>query len=181
MIITLIGYRGCGKSSVAGPLAKRLGWRWVDADTEIERRAGKTIRDIFAQDGESAFRKTEHDVMADLLAESQLVLAAGGGAILDDDTRRRLREAGPVVWLKASVETLADRIAADESTAERRPNLTSNSVSVTEEIADVLAQREPIYVACATLTVDTETHSPAEVVETILASLPSDLVAGDRA
>jgi shikimate kinase len=179
MVITLIGYRGCGKSSVAGPLAKRLGWRWVDADTEIERRAGKTIRDIFAQDGEPAFRRTEHDVMADLLAESQLVLAAGGGAILDDATRRRLGQSGPVVWLKASVETLAKRIAADESTAERRPNLTSNSV--TEEIADVLAQREPIYVACATLTVDAETHSPAEVVETILASLPSDLVAGDGA
>lgn len=179
MVITLIGYRGCGKSSVAGPLAKRLGWRWIDADTEIERRAGKTIRDIFTQDGEPAFRQIEHDVMADLLSENQLVLAAGGGAVLNDDTRRRAREAGPVVWLKASVETLAGRITADESTAARRPNLTAKTV--TEEIAEVLAQREPIYDECATLTVDTGSHTPDEIVEVILASLSSDLIAGDEA
>jgi shikimate kinase len=179
MVITLIGYRGCGKNSVAGPLAQRLGWRWIDADTEIERRAGKTIRDIFTQYGEPAFRHTEHDVMADLLSENQLVLAAGGGAVLDDDTRRRARDAGPVVWLKASVETLAERISDDASTTARRPNLTAKTV--TEEISEVLAQREPIYAMCATLTVDTESHTPDEIVEVILASLSSDLIAGDEA
>src|ERR1700722_7472275 len=72
MIVTLIGYRGTGKTSVAGPLAVRLGFRAVDTDAEIERRAGRTIREIFADEGEAGFRTREHDVMAEYLALDQL-------------------------------------------------------------------------------------------------------------
>ena len=73
MVVTLIGYRGTGKTSVAGPLAARLGFEAIDADAEIEQRAGRTIRQIFAETGEPVFRALERDVMAELLGRRRLV------------------------------------------------------------------------------------------------------------
>ncbi|MCA9014200.1 MAG: AAA family ATPase, partial [Planctomycetaceae bacterium] len=96
-VITLIGYRGSGKSSVAEPLAERLGFSWIDADDEIERVAGKSIATIFAEEGEPRFRQVEREVMQDLLGRDKLIIAAGGGAILNAETRREMREAGPVI------------------------------------------------------------------------------------
>ena len=96
MIVTLIGYRGTGKTSVAPPLAARLGFDVIDADAEIERRAGRTIRAIFADEGEAGFRARERDVMAEYLAKSRLVIAAGGGAVLNADTRTAMQQARPV-------------------------------------------------------------------------------------
>lgn len=162
MVVTLIGYRGSGKSSVAAPLASRLGWKWIDADDEIERRAGRSIREIFETDGEPAFRRLEREVLADLLHEEQLVIAAGGGAVLNADTRRDLQAAGPVIWLQASCERLASRINADQSTAERRPNLTTAGGGRTE-IEQLLAQREPLYRECASVTIQTDGKSVTEV------------------
>src|SRR5579871_5566885 len=123
MVLSLIGYRGCGKSSVAPSLASRLGWEWIDADAVIEERAGCTIREIFARHGEPHFRELERKVMAELLGREGIVIAAGGGAVLDADTRRLLKAAGPVVWLRASVATLERRINQDVTTAARRPAL----------------------------------------------------------
>ena len=102
MILTLIGTRGTGKSTVAPLLAERLGWDWIDADVELERRAGRSIREIFASDGEPVFRALERQNLLELLQRDRLVLAAGGGAILNADTRRDFRAAGPVVWLQAT-------------------------------------------------------------------------------
>lgn len=162
MVVTLIGYRGSGKSSVAGPLAERLGWRWIDADAELERRAGQTIREMFASQGEPAFRRLEREVMAELLTRDELVIAAGGGAVLNADTCDEMRATGPVIWLQASAELLLQRIEADKSTAERRPNLTSSSGRA--EIEQLLAQREPLYRQCATLTLATDGHSVTDIV-----------------
>lgn len=166
MTITLIGYRGSGKSSVAGPLAERLGWTAVDADAEIERRAGRSIREIFAERGESGFRELERTVLGDLLRQERLVIAAGGGAVLDPQTRREMRRAGPVVWLRADVETLQARMEGDRTTADRRPALTSTGGL--QEIERLLAEREPLYRECASLTLETGGRSVAEVVEDIL-------------
>ena len=91
MLVSLIGYRGTGKSSVAPRLAARLGWTWIDADTELEHRAGCSIKQVFAAEGEAGFRQRERDVLQELLQRDKLVLAAGGGAILNADTRRELR------------------------------------------------------------------------------------------
>ena len=146
MVVTLIGYRGTGKTSVAGPLAARLGFQSVDADTEIEHRAGLTIREIFADEGEPGFRARERDVMAEYLAQDRIVIAAGGGAVLDADTRARIRVAGPAVWLRATVKTIERQVAADATTRDRRPNLTTGG---RREIEEVLALREPIYRQCA--------------------------------
>ena len=169
MFLSLIGYRATGKTALAQLLAKQLNCPWIDADTEIERRAGKSIAQIFAEDGEPAFRDIEAKVVAGLCRRGPLVLAAGGGAPLRAETRRALRAAGKVVWLTARAETILARMAADATTAARRPNLTAQDPLA--EIIELLAQREPIYRESAHLVIDTEGKSPAQVVEEILAGL----------
>ena len=96
MNVTLIGYRATGKTTLAKLLAGRLGWDWIDADSEIERRAGKTIAMIFSEDGEPAFRDLEAEVVADLCGRDRLVLAVGGGAPLREASRRAMRRRGRV-------------------------------------------------------------------------------------
>ena len=166
--IFLVGYRGTGKTTVARLLAQRLGRESIDADKEIERRAGKTIAAIFSDEGEPPFRDLEAAVVADL-ARTSLVISTGGGAVLREASRSVMQAAGPIVWLTASVDTIAVRIAADAATARLRPNLTA--VGGKAEIAAVLAERTPIYQACATFVVDTEGKTPAEVADQILALL----------
>ena len=92
---------------------------------ESSERAGKSIAAIFAEDGEPAFRDLEAAVVAELARRRRTVVALGGGAVLREANRHAIRAAGPVVWLTASVDTILERLAADESTASRRPNLTT--------------------------------------------------------
>ena len=166
MTVTLVGYRGCGKSSVAPLLAERLGYACADSDAEIERQASCSIAEIFATEQEAGFRRRETSVLRTLLQNSNLVLAAGGGAILAEENRRMMRAAGPVIWLTAPVEVLATRIAGDVTSATLRPALTGQSA--TEEVAQVLNARWALYEAAATHQVDTADNTPAEVVEAIV-------------
>lgn len=170
MFITLIGYRGSGKTTLAPRLASKLNFGWVDADVELEKSAGRTIREIFATDGEAEFRRLERQTLIGLLTRDRLVLAAGGGAILNDDTRTDFRNAGPVVWLQSSVETIARRILRDGPTSTQRPNLTATGGI--EEIRALLAQREPLYRDCATITVVSESASIDTLVQRIVTQLP---------
>ena len=172
MNLFLIGYRGSGKTTVAAALAGELGWPWIDADAELERRAGKSIKQIFDDGGEPAFRDLESAVVADLAQRDQYVIALGGGAVLREQNRKALQGRGCVVWLRASPDTLAARIAADATTAERRPNLTGQGGLV--EIRELLAVRTPIYEACADVTIDADGRTPAEIVREIVALLPAD-------
>lgn len=167
--IFLIGYRGTGKSSVARELAARLQCRWLDADDVVEERAGKTIARIFAEEGEAAFRALEAHILAQLVKGNGTVAALGGGVILREDNRQMLHGSGPVVWLTASIETIWDRLNGDEKTAHRRPNLTLAGGRA--EIEELLAVRTPLYRECATLTVDTEGKTAAEVADEIVAGL----------
>jgi shikimate kinase len=167
--IFLIGYRGTGKSSVARELAQRLRYDWVDADDEIERRTGKTIAAIFAEEGESAFRALESQLILELCGLRRTVVALGGGAVLREENRQSIAGAGPVVWLTASVDAIQQRLADDRSTAGRRPNLTAAGGRA--EIETLLAERTPLYRACATLEVDTEGRAPAEVADAIVSLL----------
>ena len=169
MVITLIGYRGSGKSTVAAPLAARLAWDWIDADIEIERRAGCTIREMFDTQGESYFRDLEQRTLRDLLRQKNLVIAAGGGAVMNENTRCDMQSAGPVVWLQAGVDTLSDRIHADEATAGRRPNLTQ--AGGRQEIEQLLIEREPFYRRTATLSVVTDELSVEQIVQEIFRSI----------
>jgi shikimate kinase len=175
MVITLIGYRGSGKTTVAQALAVHLGWNWIDADTVVEEAAGCTIKEIFAAEGESGFRDRERNALASLFTRDKLVLAAGGGAILNPLTRREMKVAGPVVWLQASVAKLATRIDSDPATAERRPNLAGGGI---DEISRLLAEREPLYRECASVTIYTDALDVSEIVERIAVALGSPLKKG---
>ena len=176
MVITLIGYRGSGKSALSEILAKRIGWKSVDADLEIERQTGRSIREIFADSGEETFRKLERAVMAELLQRDRTLIAAGGGAILNEQTRDEIKQAGPVVWLNGSAETLWNRIHGDTQTADRRPNLTDQGGIA--EVETLLTQREPLYRECASVIIETDSQSLNELAESILAALREQLPEG---
>jgi len=171
--VFLIGYRGAGKSTVAQPLAQRMGGDWVDTDQEIEARAKMKISDIFKDQGEEVFRDLEERVILDLLIDDDLqVLALGGGAVIRKATRERILSAGKVIWLKASAETLYDRILADEAAGQRRPNLTHGGGF--QEVQEVLAEREPIYYETADYTIETEGKTPEDIAALILQVIDSD-------
>jgi len=163
----LIGYRGTGKTTIAQCVATRLDWAFMDADAELERRAGCTIRDIFAQQGEPAFRDLESGVLAELAECQRTVIATGGGVVLREENRIQLRK-GYIIWLTASVDTLHQRIMADVTTAARRPNLTTQGGR--DEIAALLSAREPRYAECANFTLDTEGASPEQLADRILSA-----------
>ncbi|MEN6451517.1 MAG: shikimate kinase [Thermoguttaceae bacterium] len=171
MLLTLIGYRATGKTTIAQLLAERLHCDWIDADVEIERRAGQSIQQIFAEHGEPAFRDLEARVIADLCGRDRLVLAAGGGAPLRPENRRAIRAAGKVVWLHARPETILARMTGDAMTAARRPSLTDKDPLA--EIVHLLEVRTPIYQELADFTVDTEGKSPDKLADEIAAWLES--------
>jgi shikimate kinase len=164
-LLFLIGYRGTGKTTVGELLAERIGWNFVDADVHLEAKFGKTIKEIFAVDGEASFRDKETLVVRELCNRERCVVGTGGGIVLRDENRALLREMGYAVWLKASVPTIAARIQADPTTAARRPNLAGGGIS---EIEEMLRIRESLYRSCANLEIDTEGQSPQSIVETIL-------------
>jgi shikimate kinase len=169
MNVYLIGYRGSGKTCVAGHLAELLQLPWADADAELERRAGRTIREIFAADGERAFRDLESAVLTDLAERGGQVIALGGGVVLREANRAVLRRSGRTVWLRAQPETLWQRIEGDPTTGDRRPNLTAHGGI--EEVRRLLDARTPFYEESADLALDTEDKSPAEIAQAIAAWL----------
>jgi shikimate kinase len=168
--VFLIGYRGTGKTTVARELASRLGYESVDADDIVEEAVGLSIAEIFAKSGEAGFRELESQAIEALVGKRRIVIGLGGGAVLRDDNRQAIRGAGgAVVWLTASVPTILARLEADTATVSRRPNLTKSGGH--EEVEALLAARTPLYHECATLIVDTEGKSAADVAEQIAAQL----------
>ncbi len=168
-VIVLIGYRGCGKSSVGRRLAEKLGWQFVDTDELVEQQAGCPVREIFARQGAGAFRKLEAEVLAEALSGRGRVISAGGGAVLLRRNRKLLRGTGVCVWLTAPPEVLYQRICADHTSPERRPDLTD--LGGLAEVEEVLQQRLPIYEATADHVVSTVDLSVEQVAEAILQRL----------
>ncbi|MGB8853020.1 MAG: shikimate kinase [Pirellulales bacterium] len=165
--VTLIGYRGTGKSTVAAVVAARLGCDWLDADAVLESRLSTTIAAFVRDRGEPAFRAAEAEILADLLGSFRGVLATGGGVVLRPENRRLLRELGrPVVWLTAPADVIRGRLAADPTTPDRRPALTS--ADPLAEVEAALAARLPLYTECADVAFDTGTEPPAAVAERIV-------------
>jgi shikimate kinase len=165
-LIYLVGYRGSGKSTVGRLLAIRLGWTFLDADALLEQRAGRTIAELFAAEGESGFRDHEATLLRHLSALRQHVIATGGGVVLREENRRLLPASGFCVWLTGDAQTLYGRLQADPTTADRRPALTALPGLV--EIEQLLRMREPLYREVARLVVATENLSPDAVVSAIL-------------
>lgn len=151
--MALIGYRGCGKTSVGRIVARRLGRPFVDTDERIESRAGRTIREIFATDGEPYFRTLEREALVAALAAPLQVISLGGGAVLSADNRADLESAATCVWLTAEIDTLVARVRADPRSAERRPALTGDDL--VDEVRRLLDERVPYYAALAAARIDT--------------------------
>jgi shikimate kinase len=165
--IVLIGYRATGKSTVGRIVAERLGRPFADADREVEAVAGRSIRSIFVEEGESAFREREAQVIEDLTERlAGGVLATGGGAILLESNRKRLRDFGFVVWLTADPETLTRRLLNSRRGVEDRPALTA--AGTLDEISLVLEARTPLYRELAHASVATEGKTADQVASAVL-------------
>jgi shikimate kinase len=165
--IVLVGYRATGKSTVGRIVADRLGRPFADADREVEARAGRSIRSIFTEDGEPAFREWENRVLADLTTRiTGGVVATGGGAILHEGNRKRLRDFGFVAWLTADAATLARRLESSRRNLDDRPALTA--AGTLAEIAEVLEARTPFYREVAHASVETSGLTAEQVAEAVL-------------
>ena len=159
--ILLIGMMGAGKTTVGRALAERLGWSYADVDDLVERRTGRTVPELFAERGEVAFRAEETAALVALAGGRQpTVISVGGGAVLADANRRVLRDVGFVIWLRASVETLARRVGKGEG----RPLLTGDPA---ELLGRLLRQRVSLYEDTAHAVVDVDDLALDEVVERV--------------
>ncbi|GAB4244504.1 MAG: shikimate kinase [Deltaproteobacteria bacterium] len=158
--IVLVGFMGSGKTAVGKELARRFGVPFVDVDERIERSAGSPIRELFAREGEPAFRERERVALREVLSRKGCVVATGGGAFADGENRRRLRSYAPVVYLEATVATLLERLAKD---ADRPLLRTGDRKAVVEEL---LARRLPGYRE-ADFSVRTDGRTVEEVADRI--------------
>lgn len=154
--VVLVGLMGCGKSAIGRRLAGKLALPFVDADEEIEKAAGKTIEDIFADHGEPYFREGERKVLARLLRSGPQVLATGGGAFMNEETRAAIAASGISVWLKAELPLLARRVAKRGN----RPLLKNGDPEAV--LRDLMEIRYPVY-ATADITVESR-DVPHEVI-----------------
>jgi shikimate kinase len=166
--LALVGLTGTGKTSAARAVAERLGLDWVDTDDEIERRAGSTVRDLWAAEGEAAFRDREAAVLVDVLTASDgpRVIACGGGVVLRPGNRAALR-AGHVhvVRLVGDPEVVAARLAG--AGQPHRPILDGDAAATLSRLA---GEREAFYAEVADATVRVDDADAATVAERVLAS-----------
>jgi shikimate kinase len=164
MSIVLIGARGSGKSTIGRKLADRLWQSFVDVDEQIVRRAGKTIRDIFEQDGEERFRQHETEVICEVVLLPEQVVALGGGSLVREENRVALRDNHhKLIYLRCDTRELARRIKADPTSGATRPSLTQYGGGV-EEIEFLLNLREAVYRECMHAEVDVTNLTPEEAV-----------------
>jgi len=161
--INLVGFMGAGKTTVGKALAERLGYRFVDADEEIEREQGRTISSIFAEDGEPEFRRLESEMLRKLSGREGLIVSAGGGAVIDPANVENMRRGGPVVCLTATPEEIYERVR--HST--HRPLL--DTPDPMSRIVQLLNERAGYY-ARADVTIDTTGKSVDDVVDEVLSA-----------
>ncbi len=180
MNIVLIGFMGTGKSAVGRVLAGRLGWQHLDTDAEIEREAGRTIPEIFTEEGEAAFRARESTLLSSLAPPGlgaggasltppslpgkgaggpSLILSTGGGTPLRPENAALLKRIGPVVWLQVTPEAILARV---ERSLDERPLLAAYQDDPLGRITSLLADRAPRYAALADWTLDTSDCADAE-------------------
>jgi shikimate kinase len=166
--ILLVGMMGAGKTTTGALVARTLGWGYRDSDADVAATTGLSVPDLFARDGEAAFRRAEAQVLADACADPEpSVVSVAGGAVLSEDNRRLISCSGIVVWLRARPETLAARVGDGVG----RPLLGSDPAEAIVRLAEV---RAPLYAKLADLVIDVDDLTPAEVVGRIVAVAPAE-------
>lgn len=163
MNIVLIGYRGTGKSHVGRLLSEKLSFPYISVDKAIVLRAGMTIPEIVSQFGWPGFRDRETAEVREISVWDGIVIDTGGGVVERPENIQALRENGFLVWLKATVPTIVSRIEGGSD----RPALTPGK-SFTEEVAEVLERRTPLYRSAAMQEIDTDGLTPEEIAEQIV-------------
>lgn len=165
MILVLVGLPGSGKSTVGRQLARRLGLPFHDSDHVIEQRLGCSIREYFERSGEAAFRDVEESVLEELTQQGPGVLSTGGGAVLRPANRKRLRDAGQVVYLHSAPEEVLRRVRHDGS----RPLLQVQDPMA--RLRELYAERDPLYREIAHFVIETGRPSVPTLVNMILMQL----------
>lgn len=164
-VAVLVGPPGSGKTTVGGVLAQRLGVSLHDTDAAVESAAGRSISDIFVQDGEAAFRALEREAVLRALREERGVVALGGGAVMQEAVADALRKgSAPVVFLDVTIADAARRVGFDAS----RPLLVVNPRASWNRL---MAARRPTYESLATIHVATGGLTPEEVATEVEAGL----------
>lgn len=174
MILCLTGMMGCGKSSAGRLLAERLGVPFLDLDNLIETRTGRSIPEIFATDGEAAFRVRERETLGEILDRSgSCVLALGGGTVMTPACADLVRNRTCCVYLRTGGETLFLRLTSGRQETAGRPLLGSaqDTEALRRRIVRLLDERDPVYAAVARHTVDTDGLPLPEVADRILAAV----------
>jgi shikimate kinase len=162
--IVLVGMMGAGKTTVGRRLAERLGWAYLDSDQQCAEATGRTVPEIFAEDGEAAFRAVETGVLSTALTGTEpVVVSAAGGTVLSEANRALMAASGTVVWLRADPSVLARRVGAGEG----RPLLDDDPPAV---LAGLVAERRDLYASVADVTIDVDDLRPEQVVDRILAA-----------
>jgi len=164
--IALIGFMGTGKTAVGKALAEKLGKKFVELDSLIEQKAGKSIPEIFKQDGEIAFRELEIEVTKEVARGKNQVIACGGGVVLNKINIDRLRKESLIVYLTASPKIILKRTSND---AEERPLLKVANPALT--IQELLKFRRPFYERAADIKIDTSKLDVDSIVEQIINKL----------
>ena len=164
----LVGFMGSGKTTVARAVAQKLGYTYLDSDHEIERVEGKPITDIFAQQGEPAFRAMERRFIESGHASEGCIVACGGGLIIQPGMLELVRSRGVVICLHASVETILKRIAG----LKHRPLV--NVEDQETRVRNLFVQREPIYRSAGSMVL-TESRPLADIVSHVIRTYRRDL------
>ena len=167
--IALIGFMGAGKTEVGRALAEKLNKKFVELDSLIEQKAGKSIPDIFQQDDEITFRELEIEVTKEVSKNKNLVIACGGGVVLNKINIDRLKKEGIIVYLTASPRAILKRVSSDEN---ERPLLKTASKALA--IQELLRFRKPFYERAADIKINTSKLDINAVVEQIIVKLKED-------
>ncbi len=170
MNLVLIGFMGAGKSEVGKHLAAKWPGKFIDTDELIQARTGLSISEIFEEKGEPYFRKLEKDVVSEVAEKDQLVISCGGGAIFDPDNLKNLKKNGVVIYLRAPLSVLLERL---KDTSDR-PLLRSHQPQL--EAKRLFESRKDGYEKAADLVVDTTELKPEEVADLILTYLGDEVV-----
>jgi shikimate kinase len=165
LIIALVGMPGCGKSTVGRHLARQLGLDFADSDTEIERRLGCSIREFFDREGEDAFRDVEQQVIDELTAGDDQVLATGGGAVLRPANREALHDRCQVFYLRSNPEELFRRLRRDT----HRPLL--QVADPLRRLRELFRERDPLYRKTAHFVVEAPRPSVPALLAMVLMQL----------